>query len=80
MDMTIQKAREYYHQDIITRMDLARDPLTAGAWLICLSGKKGDYWTVKTARGVVKSYSNADSAIRDLERICDSVDNLIVSL
>ena len=80
MNMTIKKAREFYLQDIISEMHIARDPLTSGAWLIVLSSQKGDYWTVKTARGDVKSYANADSAIRDLEHICDSIDNLLVAL
>lgn len=66
--MKLNQAKEYYDFDVLTGFDAVSDPITGG-WLLVVHGKNDKSWTIQTALGQDKVYSNFDSVNSEINRI-----------
>lgn len=66
--ITMQQAREYFDLGVMEGAGIVREPMGSG-WHICMDGKRGDFWTLGTARGERRVFASLDSAANALREI-----------
>lgn len=77
--MKIKQAKEYYELGVLTGFSAVRD-IEPGHWLLCIKGKEGRSWTLKTALGKPKSFSSLDTLAGEIESIGGAISSLSVSI
>ena len=77
--MQFKQTKDYYQHGIITGFVAIKDGSRPGNWLLSMTGKDDQSWTLKTTREKQKSFVSLDSLIKEVERITGDIESLTIN-
>ena len=76
--MDLKIAKEFYKIGVLDEIFISRDVDESGkkCWILVLVSTKGQSWTLQTSSKKDKTFISLDTAVAEIEAICDRVSSL----